>query len=353
MAVESPARAEGARGSALRRDLRDAVTPRAFALVLGVLLLQLGFILSYLGAFHSPTPEHIRVGVVAPAGAPAATAQRLVGQLDGIAGSPLDARVVASPDEARAQLRDRRLDGALVLGTGSSDRLLVASAQGGSLAQALEQVVSAVAAGQGRTVAVDDVVPAEEGDARGLGAFYVAVGWVVGGYLVASILAIGAGAKPATPRRARIRLASLAVYSVLSGLGGALIAGPLLGALTGHFWAVAGFGTLLVFGVGAFTMAIQAVTGILGIGIAVLLFVVLGNPSAGGAYPGPLLPPFWRAIGPWLPPGAGTSALRGIVYFDGAGAGRASLVMLAYSVVGAAGLVAAAVTRHRPEHLAS
>ena len=66
-------------------------------------------------------------------------------------------------------------------------------------------------------------------------------------------------------------------------------------------------------------------TGLVGIGLAILVFVVLGNPSAGGAYPAQLLPPFWSAIGPWLPPGAATGAIRGIVYFGGAGAaiGRA------------------------------
>ncbi len=348
MTVETEAARDARAG--LRDDLRDAVTPRALVLVIGVLLLQLGFILSYLGAFHSPTPHRMRLGVVAPAGAPAGTAAQLVARLDGISGAPLDAQVVPDAAAARQRIRDRRLDGALVLGTGSTDRLLVAGAEGGALAQALERVVSAVGAGQGRTVAVDDVVPAQRGDARGLGAFYVAVGGVVGGYLVASILAISAGAKPATSRRARMRLAALLLYSLASGLGGALIAGPVLHALDGAFWTVAGFGALLVFAVGAFTMAVQALTGTLGIGIAVLLFVVLGNPSAGGAYPAPLLPPFWRAIGPWLPPGAGTSALRGIVYFDGAGAGRAALVVLAYAVVGAVALMVTAITRYRPEH---
>ena len=81
-------------------------------------------------------------------------------------------------------------------------------------------------------------------------------------------------------------------------------------------------------------MALQVWTGLVGIGLAILLFVVLGNPSAGGAYPAPLLPPFWAAIGPWLPPGAGTDAVRGIVYFGGAGAGRACLVLAAYALVG-------------------
>ena len=65
-----------------------------------------------------------------------------------------------------------------------------------------------------------------------------------------------------------------------------------------------------------------------------VLFVVLGNPSAGGAFPTNLLPSFFSAIGPWLPPGAATSAIRGIVYFDNAGVGNPVLVMVAWLVVG-------------------
>jgi hypothetical protein len=76
--------------------------------------------------------------------------------------------------------------------------------------------------------------------------------------------------------------------------------------------------------------------------------VVLGNPSAGGAYPAPLLPPFWAGIGPWLPPGAATDAVRGIVYFDGAGAGGAALVLAGYAVVGLAATVLGAGRTAQP-----
>jgi uncharacterized phage infection (PIP) family protein YhgE len=62
-------------------------------------------------------------------------------------------------------------------------------------------------------------------------------------------------------------------------------------------------------------MAFEVVLGIVGIGLAIIVFVVLGNPSAGGAYPAQLLPGFWRAISGALPNGAGVEALRRIVYF--------------------------------------
>jgi hypothetical protein len=276
----------------------------------------------------------VPLAVVAPAGAPAGTADSLVAQLDGLPGGPVDATAYDSEDAARQALADRDVDGVLLPGTGTADTLLVAGAEGGAVSSALEQVLTQVEGAQQRTLTTTDAIPAGAGDARGLSAFYLAVGWVVGGYLVASIIGISAGSRPLTRGRGATRLGALAVYALVSGLGGAIIAGPVLGALDGHLVALAAFGALLVFAVGAFTMALQVWTGLVGIGLAIVLFVILGNPSAGGAYPAPLLPPFWSAIGPWLPPGAGTGAVRGIVYFGGAGVAQACWVLAAYAVVG-------------------
>jgi hypothetical protein len=333
------------RHEAPRRELLPGVTRRSALLVVGVLLLQLGFVLSYVGAFHAPTPREIPVAVVAPAGAPAGTAQQVADRLNALDGDPVDVRVAASEDAARSLLADREVDGVLLLGTGSEDTLLVAGAEGGALSTALTSLFTQVDAGQQRTISTQDAIPAARGDARGLSAFYLAVGWVVGGYLVAAIIGVSNGSVPRTRGRAAVRLGALGVYALVSGVGGAVLTGPVLGVFTGHFWTLAVFGALVVFAVGAITMALQVWTGLIGIGLAILLFVVLGNPSAGGAYPAPLLPPFWAAIGPWLPPGAATGAVRGIVYFDGAGAGRAALVLAAYAVVGLVATLAGAGRR--------
>jgi hypothetical protein len=324
----------GGRHEAPRRELLPGVTVRAAVLVAGVLLLQLGFVLSYVGAFHAPSPRQVPLAVVAPAGAPAGIAQQVADRLDGLAGDPLSVRVAGDETAGRRLLADREVDGVLLLGTGTQDTLLVSSAEGGAVSSALTEVLTGVDAAQQRTVVTQDVLPAGAADARGLSAFYLAVGWVVGGYLVASIIGVSSGSVPATRARGVVRLGSLAVYAVVSGVGGAVITGPVLGVFSGHLLALSAFGALVVFAVGAFTMALQVWTGLIGIGLAILLFVVLGNPSAGGAYPAPLLPPFWAGIGPWLPPGAATDAVRGLVYFDGAGAGAAALLLAAYAVVG-------------------
>ncbi|MEV4511658.1 hypothetical protein AB0K00_22105 [Dactylosporangium sp. NPDC049525] len=327
------------------REVRDGVTPRAGALVLAVLAVQLAFIASYIGAFHEPTPHRIPIAVTAPA----QQLGELVRQLDALPGAPLDARGVPDEASARRMIDRREVYGAFIVSTtDATDRLIIASGAGASVGQVLQQIVTPLEDAQDRAFTVEDVKPALLGDARGLSGFYLALGWVVGGYLVAIALSTSKGARPANPHRAVIRLLSLLAYAVLSGLGGALVSGAIYGAIDGHLAQLTWFGALLVLASGAFTMALQAAFGFIGTGLAVLLFVVLGNPSAGGAYPAPLLPPFWRAVGPWLPPGLGTEAIRGIVYFDGVGVGRAALVLSGYCLIGVLGtLLAVAAARPR------
>ncbi|MEU6893722.1 DUF3533 domain-containing protein [Streptomyces sp. NPDC046557] len=322
-------------------EFKDAVSTRAFLLVLGVLALQLAFITSYIGAFHHPEPNGITLAVAAPAEQVATGTTRRLGALPG---GPLDTRTAPDEAAALAWVRNREVDGALIVDpAGKTDRLLVASGAGASLSQALVGIISRAEATQGRGVKIVDVAPAADGDARGLSSFYLVVGWCVGGYLCAAILAISAGARPANSARAVIRLGALLLYSIAAGLLGTVIAGPILGALPGNVMALWGLGTLVVFAVGAITLAFQGVAGVVGIGLAILLVVVLGNPSAGGAYPYPLLPPFWKAIGPALPPGAGTYAARSITYFRGNDTGPAMLVLAAWAVLGAAVTVVCAV----------
>ncbi|MFJ7156847.1 DUF3533 domain-containing protein [Streptomyces sp. NPDC101118] len=324
-------------------EVKDAVTTRAALLVIGVLALQLAFIASYIGAFHQPKPHEIKLAVVTPA---AQITDQAVQRLDALPGDPLDASAVENEATAVEQIKDREVDGALLIDPrGNTDRLLVASGAGASLSQALQEVVQAVEAAQRRNLVTVDVAPAAKGDARGLSSFYLVVGWCVGGYLCAAILAISAGARPANSARALIRLGALLLYAVVAGLLGAVIAGPVLDALPGSLMALWGLGTLLVFAVGALTLALQGLAGVIGIGLAILIVVVLGNPSAGGAYPWPLLPPFWRAIGPWFPPGAGTYAARSVAYFKGNDMTFSMLVLAGWAVLGAAVTMACALLR--------
>ncbi|WP_406448601.1 DUF3533 domain-containing protein [Streptomyces sp. NBC_00876] len=312
-------------------EVKNAVTPRAALLVIGVLALQLLFIASYVGALHKPKPTDVPFGVVAPQ----QVSTQLVTDLKNLPGGPLDPRAVTDAATAREQILNRDIDGALIVDPrGTTDTVLVASGGGTVLADSLAKIMTKVELTQQRTVRTVDVAPASSEDFDGLSSFYLVVGWCVGGYLCASILAISAGSRPANRQRALIRTGVMALYSIAGGIGGAIIIGPILGALPGSFWGLSGLGALTVFAVGMITLALQALTGIVGIGLAVLIVVIAGNPSAGGAFPLPMLPDFWRAIGPALPPGAGTWVARSIAYFKGNAVTGPLLVLSAWAVVG-------------------
>lgn len=315
-------------------QIKDAVRPRSAILVLATLCLGVGFILSYVGALHHPTPRNLPFDVVAPA----AVQARTVAGLADLPGEPLSPRLITDAGTARARVADRSSTGALVVDpAGSTDTLYIASGAGPSISNAVTKVIESVEARQQRTVTVHDLVPVAAADNGGLSSFYLAVGWTVTGYLIASILGVSAGTRPATPTRAVVRLIALAACACVAGGAGAWLVEHELGALPGGFWATALVGALVVFGAGAVTMALQVAFGVLGIGIAVLLFVILGNPSAGGAYARALIPPFWRAIGAFFPPGAGTDAVRSIAYFGGARTAEPLFILGGYCVIGLLG----------------
>ncbi|CAM5450250.1 hypothetical protein SFUMM280S_06930 [Streptomyces fumanus] len=69
---------------------------------------------------------------------------------------------------------------------------------GTALATTLKGLVTEAERAERRTVRTVDAAPASPRDFDGLSSFYLVVGWCVGGYLCASILAISTGARPPT-----------------------------------------------------------------------------------------------------------------------------------------------------------
>lgn len=323
-------------------EVRDAVTTRSALVMLGVLLLQLGFALSYMGAFHAPEPHKVPITLVAPP----AVEREMVARLDALPGEPLQVTPVADRAEARKRLLDRRTDAALVVDPARrTDTLLVASAGGPSATTAATEILQEVARAQNRTILVRDLRAPSAGDSRGLSSFYLVLSWTIGGYLAASALNMAAGSKKPTLRRTLVRLTAMLPYGFVSGIGGAIIVGPVLDCLPGAFWELVGIGTLVVFASGAVGVALQSVAGTVGLGLTILIFTILGNPSSGGVYPSSLLPPFWSAIGQALPPGAGTTVVRNTVYFDGNATTGALWILGAWAFGGVVVAILAAALR--------
>ncbi|GGV01076.1 hypothetical protein GCM10010275_45070 [Streptomyces litmocidini] len=121
--------------------------------------------------------------------------------------------------------------------------------------------------------------------------------------------------------------------AAIAGLVGATLAGSRLGAPTGDWWAGVLGPTVLADG-SAFA-ALATLLGKPGSGLGAALTALLGNAfsgmsSAGAAATGV------GALGRWVPPGAGGSALRSVSAFDGAAAGRPLLVLSLRAVAGPA-----------------
>ena len=160
-ALETPAPPQG-----LWNEWKDAVSTRTVILILGVLGLQLAFILSYVGAFHAPTPSEISIAVVAPE----QISSQLVPQLNSLDGAPLQAAAVADEATARQQILDDSTSAALIVDpAGTTDRLLVAGGGGTSVSGAVQTVITGAQAAQQRTAVVEDLVPLQPGDGRGPG----------------------------------------------------------------------------------------------------------------------------------------------------------------------------------------
>jgi ABC-type multidrug transport system permease subunit len=95
-------------------------------------------------------------------------------------------------------------------------------------------------------------------------------------------------------------------------------------------------GTLTVLSVATTTVAFQSLLGVVGTGVAIILFVILGNPGAGGAAPPEMLPGLWRATGRLIPNGAALTGIRDAVYFPNASLAGRIAVLISWFVLAAA-----------------
>jgi hypothetical protein len=294
-----------------------------------VLVVQAVFVVSYVGALHAPKPLRLPFAVV---GSPA---------LAEAVETRFSLRTTSYPDEAAARraIDDRKVYAALITRP-SGMKLIVAPAAGNAVAVALTTAFTTAAAAGGVSLAVVQVHRLPSGDRSGAVSFLVVMALVIGGYLSATIATTIGGA---ATRRSRAPV--LAGVAVIGSFVTDLVAGPVLGAIPSDrffvLWALFAF---LMVAVAFAAAALQVLFGPAGTLIVIVVFVIFGAPAAGGTVPRPFLPSFWGTIGPYLPPGAGTTAVRNTIYFDGNGIVRSVVVLASYLVVG--GLVLVRARRH-------
>lgn len=308
------------RSPAAPRERRRRGMPLGAVVAAGIALVQLLFVfcLGY-PPLHA-APHNLPVGIAGPASAVAQAA----GQLSGPRGA-YDVHRYADQAAAQAGIESRQVYGAIVM-TPPGPRLLVASAASPAIADALR--AQAARLGRGRPVPVTDVVPAAPADPQGTGSLTTLLP------LVLISLALGI-AVAHVERRRILRLGWVILTSAIVGLGVAGLA-HMMGTFGSSYWSIAGTLGLLVFGIGAVSAGLAQIAAA-GRGLAALLALLIlniGIPGAGALVPAPLLAQPWRAIGPYLPPGAAVNTMRGIGFFHGAATAGPLLVLAAWAVAG-------------------
>lgn len=231
-----------------------------------------------------------------------------------------------SADAARQLILDREVYGALVVG-GDGPQVFVASAASPVVAQAITAVGEGLGAAQGVTPTVTDVAPLPADDPRGVGlsagALPIALGGLMAGVAI-SLLVAG------TWRR----VGAMLTFAVLSGFTMTAVLQFWFGTFTANFLLTSLAATLGVMATGMTVLGLEQLLGRVGIGLAALIIVVLGNPLSGLASAPEMLPQPWGAIGQALPPGATGTLLRNVAYFDGAAIIRPLLVLAGWLLLG-------------------
>ncbi|MFE0509416.1 ABC transporter permease [Streptomyces sp. NPDC058964] len=266
-------------------------------------------------------PHDLPLGVAGPA---TATAQ-VERQLERHEGA-FEIHHYADAAAARDAIEDRTVYGAVVV-TPRGPELLTASAASPLVAQLLQRAVAERASHAGPPVRTVDVVAASPKDPRGAA--------LTASVLPLALAGMAAGAAVTLLGLRGVRaVAALLGAAALVGPAGAAVADSWLGVINGDWWAEAAAFGLSTLAVSAAVAGLSALVGPAGIGIVSGLVMLLGNPFSGASSAPQMLPRPVGTIGQWLPPGAGTTLLRSVSFFDGAAATAPALTLAWWAVLG-------------------
>ncbi|MGW5313537.1 hypothetical protein [Nocardia thailandica] len=297
------------------------------------LLMCVGMAFAYLGAFHSPEPNHLRLAVVGDSPQTLVLAQSMKDK----GGDALD--VVTLPDRAAAvdALAARDLTGAYVPDPRTPE-LLVASAASDTSAMAAEVAFRQVSDHQGVPLRITDISAKAGGDPTGQGIFFLLVAISVGAY--ASVAVLGAAGAAV---RMRVRaLLGVGTALVISAIG-MLVAGPVFHVVDHDYAAVFGMmwlytAEIITIGIGLHTFLQRWTTLAM-----IVLFVMLNFTTSGGVYGPELQNGFFGALHAFWNGAGFVEGMRSLLYFDGgAGLGGRLASLAAWLIAGVVLMLVAA-----------
>lgn len=317
---------------------RRQVLPPLVALLLAVVVIgEIAWATYVITGSDDLEPHDVPVVVAADP----VVAESVARQYDALPGTPVDLRAAADEDAARATLDDGSARAALVVDLdGSTDRLLLASANDDVLDDAIRDRVERSEQRIDREVSVETVGPADADERREAARLAVALALLLG-FLIAVGTSLRAG--PVT-HDLRQGLRRLLLVGALSVLGGAVI-GVL--ALRGDTWAVVLVPAAVAGASAATTLALESLFGWAGLGLAVVAFFATGAPLLARVDPYLVGEP-WASIATLGLPGAGLETAAELSLY-GRLAPEPSAVVLVWLVTAPLVIVLARVVRRRRE----
>ncbi|MFI1364472.1 hypothetical protein [Streptomyces griseochromogenes] len=303
--------------SATAPPVRLWLQPTVIALVVVA-----AFVGCYVGLQRNPQPHRVPVAV---------TGHKLSGEIRQALGDSVDVHPVVDAATGRDELERRDVVAALG-GRADSDRLRleVGGANGQSTTTAVKSLIGAYAHGSGQRLTTVDVVPFARFDSRGLAGFYMAFGVTLAGFVLAQN-ALGL----AHHLHLRHRFWLLSGVSVAIGIVATVIAGPILGAVPAPVMPLAFTLTLLAAAATFTTKLLGTYLGPVGVPVATLLLLTVGNSTSGATIGPDLLPSAARAVSALLPPGAAVRAVTDLSYFHGAQAVQPLTTLALWAVIAA------------------
>ncbi|MGW0786553.1 carboxypeptidase regulatory-like domain-containing protein [Streptomyces sp. NPDC002913] len=284
--------------------------------------LFLGFLFCFAPALHAPQPHHVKVVVAGPAAA-GAVAEDLARNHPG----GFDVTAVADGRAARQAVLDR--DAAAAYTSHGREAVLhVAQANGASFEQTLREVFGGVAERGDQRLTVQDVAHTVHKDLLGSTVLYFGIAWSVPGYILATtqLRAVTLG------RRGKL-LTIAGTAALFSAVGWG--AGAALGYLPSDP-SVMAVAFLLTTAVATFSSGIAPFARQFFPAVGMGLFIVLSIPTSGGVVAAGMLPPLFQHVHAVMPLANAVDALRGVLYFGGAGVPGAVAVLCAWIAAGAA-----------------
>ena len=281
----------------------------------------------YTATQHKPTPSHVRVGVV---GHETLLKLQIALSLPPLKSSYFEMTEYKSPADLKTAIKDRKIYAGFY-NQGNGAVLIVARASGKLLADNLVTTASDLLAKLKIPLTVKDLVPLGKNDTSGLSSYTYQYGLLVPAFVFGVLIFMFASGLSLF-----WRLGLIGGYSIGSGIVGALTVGQLIGALPGHFLAIAGLGALYSAMAALVTFGLAALMGYAGLALAGLALILVGNSTGGGSVNQEFLPDSFRWLGQALPNGAFIRTVRDTVYFHGHNTTQSLIVVSVWALGGLA-----------------